>query len=103
MEGKLYCSFAVLSLGFFQGGSSIAIFSSKSPSAHGLGLTMWRPRNQRGGSCQNPRVKSPLCKGYGTEGPGMAPVSNRISSKVRVAPVGVLAPICTESARVVNV
>jgi hypothetical protein len=42
-------------------------------------------------------------KVYGTEGPGMAPVSNRISSKVGVPPVGVLAPICTESARVVNV
>ena len=32
----------------------------------------------------------------------MVPVSNRISSKVKLPPVEVLAPICTESAWVVN-
>jgi len=42
-------------------------------------------------------------RNYGTDGCGMAPVSSRISSKVRLPAVEVLAPTCTESAWVLNV
>src|SRR4051812_24743044 len=40
--------------------------------------------------------------GYGADGPGMLPVSSRISSTVKLTPVEVLAPICSESAWVVK-